>query len=46
MLTGLTGGGLITDNGNAWSLRVDGRPAAKPTPSFMALIRKDCLPFS
>lgn len=30
MLTGLNGGGLITDNGNAWSLRVDGLGKLNP----------------
>jgi len=30
MLTGLNGGGLITDNGNAWSLRVEGLGKLNP----------------
>ncbi|MGA1304276.1 MAG: hypothetical protein ACO3ZD_09575, partial [Cyanobium sp.] len=30
MLTGLNGGGLITDNGNSWSLRVEGLGKLNP----------------
>jgi len=40
MLTGLTGGGLITDNGNAWSLRVDG--LGKLNPIICTTSAKTC----
>jgi hypothetical protein len=40
MLTGLNGGGLITDNGNAWSLRVDG--LGKLNPIICTTPHKTC----
>jgi len=40
MLTGLNGGGLITDNGNAWSLRVDG--LGKLNPIICTTSAKTC----
>ncbi|MFM7466064.1 MAG: hypothetical protein ACKO28_11465 [Cyanobium sp.] len=40
VLTGLNGGGLITDNGNAWSLRVDG--LGKLNPIICTTPNKTC----